>query len=59
MDDVAAELLFRNSIEITLIVDADTARDLDDDALDRVLGKYARRLIREELEWIEGEGREA
>jgi len=55
MDDVAAELLFRNSIEITLIVDADTARDLDDDVLDRVLGKYARRLIREELEWAEHE----
>ena len=55
MDDVAAELLFRNSIEITLIVDADTARDLDDDVLDRVLGTHARRLIREELEWAEHE----
>ena len=54
-DDLAADLLLRDSIEITLVVDVDTAKDLPDDVLDRVLGKAARQLLRYQLEEVDGE----
>jgi hypothetical protein len=49
-DDLAADLLLRSHVEITLLVDSDTANDLPDDILDCVLGAEARRLVRDALE---------
>lgn len=50
MSDIARELLMRDTIEVTLMVDANTARDLDDETLERVLGQAAREIVRENEE---------
>lgn len=48
--ELAAQLLLRDTIEVELVVDADTARGLSDEQLERVLGRQARMEVREELE---------
>lgn len=45
--DPAADLLLRSHIEVTLLVDADAARDLPDHVLQRVLGERACAIVRE------------
>lgn len=49
-DDIADELLLRDTYEVTLTVDVNTARTLSQDTLARVLGKAAAKSIIEFLE---------
>jgi hypothetical protein len=48
--DVAAELLLRDTVEVTLVVDANAAAMLSDADLERVLGCAAREQVREAIE---------
>jgi len=49
MSDPARDLLLRDAIEITLVIDADSARDLPDDIVEQVLGREALALLRHQL----------
>lgn len=46
-EDYAAELLLRDTYEVTLNVDLTTAKHMDDASLARVLGEAALRAVRE------------
>lgn len=48
-DDPATYLLLRDAVEVTLMVDAETARDLPDDVLIESLGKAALGMVRDHL----------
>jgi hypothetical protein len=49
-DDIADELLLRDTIEVRLMVDVSTARNLDDETLQRVLGVRATEAVREYMD---------
>lgn len=49
-DDAIERFLLRDTIEITLTVDLEVARVIDDDAMERVLGVAAREAVRQEIE---------
>lgn len=46
-DDFAKELLLRDSVEITLVVDAGAARTMSDEDIIRVLGEGALQQLRD------------